>query len=507
MIYRKEKIMKNTSRIILATVLALFVLVSMTIPGLAAGNGTITITNNNEAVSMNGHTYTAYKIFDVTYDADTGDYDYTIASPFESYFEGLNLPDSYGADLDAKAYTYVSKITGDEALQAFARDIYDNKGTATGTSVLADNATSAVITGLDNGYYLVYDEGSQNPQNNAEKAIANVALTTASPDAEIVLKASVPTIDKKITGVSDDATNSTAAQGEDGVSAKIGQHVGFQIDSIVPDLTGYSTYTYKVTDTMTEGLTPDNNVKVTIGSDDVTSDCTITVDGQVTTVIVPYDVLSDYEMDTPIAITYSATVNADAEVYPSADGNSNEATLEYSNNINETSTTETTPESKVNVYLFSLEITKVNADNEPLAGAAFTLKDEDGNEIPFEIGNDRYKVSGSASGTTTVYVFSDADGKIYIDGLAEGTYTLTETVAPDGYNLLKDPVEVTIEATYNDEGECTGVSGNTATVVNKAGGLLPSTGGIGTYIFIAGGAVLMVVAVVLVSRKKKTVSE
>ncbi|MBR4766016.1 MAG: SpaH/EbpB family LPXTG-anchored major pilin [Clostridia bacterium] len=499
--------MKNTSRIILAAVLVLFVLVSMTVPGLAAGTGTITINNTNEAVSMNGHTYTAYKIFDVVYDADTGDYDYTIASPFKSYFEGLNLPDSYGADLDAKAYTYVSKISGDEALQAFARDLYDNKGSATGTSVLADNATSAVITGLDNGYYIVYDEGAQSPANNAEKAIANVALTTASPDATINLKASVPTIDKKITGVSDDATNATAAQGENGVSAKIGQHVGFQIDSIVPDLTGYTEYTYRVTDTMTAGLTPDNNVKVTIGDDDVTAALgdNINITGQVTTIEIPFDILDDYDMDTPITITYSATINANAIVYPSSDGNSNEATLEYSNNIEPASPPETTPESKVNVYLFSLEITKVNADNEPLAGATFTLKVKDGNEIPVELVNGRYKVSDSASATATVV--SNENGKIYVDGLAEGTYTLTETAAPDGYNLLKKPVEIEIVATYNDDGECTSVSGNTATVVNKAGGLLPSTGGIGTYIFIAGGAVLMVVAVVLVSRKKKTVSE
>lgn len=503
--------MKNITRVLTATILAMFVLISMTAPGYAADDCTITINNTNEAVSMNGHTYTAYKIFDVTYDADSG-YDYTLAEPFDDYFEGLDateLPDSYGADLDAKAYTYVSKLSGDEELQEFARAIYDAKGTATGKSVTVDDAeaTSAVIDGLTPGYYLVYDEGNPDTSApNAEKAIANIALTTAAPDATINLKASVPTIDKKITGVSDDATNDAAAQGEAGVSAKIGQHVGFQIDSIVPDLTSYTDYTYKVTDTMTEGLTPDNNVKVTIGSDDVTSDCDITIDGQVTTVIVPFDTLKDYDKDTPITITYSATVNANAEVYPSQDGNSNEAKLEYSNSISET-TTEETPGTTVNIYLFTLEVTKVNADDEALANAEFTLKDSDGNYIPVTLDNTtgRYTVSATlAANEDNAKVVSDASGKVYIDGIAAGSYTLTETQAPEGYNALKEPVDIEIVVTYDSDGEVDTVTGNSVKVINKAGGILPETGGMGTYIFLAGGAVLMVAAVVLVSKKKKS---
>ncbi len=495
--------MKNTAKVITAAVLALFVLFSMALPSFAEDNGTITITNSNEAVSMNGHTYKAYKIFDVTYDAEKSTYDYTIAEPFTSYFEGLNLPATLGEDLDARAYSYVSAISGDAALQAFANDIYGSKGSAAG-SVTATNANSAVITGLANGYYLVYDEGNASAADNAEKAIANIALTTAAPDATIVLKASVPTVDKKITGVSDTATNASSATGSDGVDAKINQHVGFQIDSIVPDLTNYTTYVYKFTDTMSVGLTPDQNVKVTIGSDDVTSDCDITYNGQVTTVSVPFDVLSNYAKDTPVAVTYSATVNANAKVYPSTDGNSNEATLEYSNNYNDETIKETTPSSTVNVYLFSLDITKVNSKNEKLPGAKFTLQDEAGNYIPLTQADGRYKVSDTLAATdANATVVSDANGKIYVDGLAGGKYTLTEIEAPANYNLLKDPVEIEIVATYNADGEVTAVTGNEKTIVNKAGGLLPSTGGIGTYIFTIGGAVLMIAAVVILLSKKR----
>ena len=497
--------MRNISKIILAALLAMLVIVSMSAPSFAEDTGTITITNSNEAVSMNGHTYKAYKIFDVTYNNEKTDYDYTVAEPFDTYFESLNLPASLGEDLDARAYAYVAAISGDEDLQAFARDIYESAGEAAG-SVTSTSATSAVIEGLAPGYYLVYDEGNPTATDNAEKAIANVALTTADPDAEIVLKASVPTIEKKITGVSDDASNDSAAQGEDRVSAQLGQHVGFQIDSIVPDLTGYTNYIYKVTDTMTEGLTPDQNVKVTIGSDDVTSDCNITYNGQVTTVAVPFDTLKEYDADTPIAITYSAKVNADAEVYPSATANSNEAELEYSTNITDETIKETTPPSNVNVYVFTLDITKVNADNEVLPGAKFVLKDSADNFIPVALDGGRYVVSDTLEANEeNATVISDSNGKIYIDGVSEGTYTLTEIEAPENYNLLKEPVELTVTATYNEDGECTGVSGNSATVVNKAGGILPSTGGIGTLIFTASGAaVMLMAAVILVSKKRKS---
>ena len=86
--------MKNKVRIIAAAVLTLFVLFSMSIPSFAVDGGSITINNTNEAVSMKGHTYRAYKIFDVVYDATSGNYDYTIAAPFGTYFDSKNLPEN-----------------------------------------------------------------------------------------------------------------------------------------------------------------------------------------------------------------------------------------------------------------------------------------------------------------------------------------------------------------------------------------------------------------------------
>ena len=493
--------MKKTLKIVFAAMLSLVLLMSAMIPAFAATDGSITITTDNDAVSMQGHTYTAYKIFDVTYDGQ-GEYNYTIASEFVPYFESL------GITSDADAYTYVQQLQDDAALQAFAKDAYAHKLNAPGVSKTATAADRVVIDGLDHGYYLVYDEGNPNAETNAEKAVAAVALTTTDPDAEVNLKADITELDKTITGVADDATNNSGALDVDAVDAQIGKHIQFRLDSRVPDLTGYTNYTYLITDTMSEGLTNDLNAKITINNTDVTSQCQVIYNGQTFTAKVPFSVLSQFAKDVPSVVTYSATLNENAIVYPDG-ANTNTAKLEYSNNPN-TDTTDETPEVEVKVYTFTLEVTKVNGSGEVLQGAQFVLKDANGNPVPVTLTEGVYVVDPDKEATdANATVISDADGKIYVDGLAAAQYTLTETVAPNGYNPLKSPIKVNIVATYDDDvTEVTEVTGNEKTVINRTGSILPSTGGMGTTLFIAGGAVIMLAAVVLllVSKRKKGLS-
>lgn len=129
--------------------------------------------------------------------------------------------------------------------------------------------------------------------------------------------------------------------------------------------------------------------------------------------------------------------------------------------------------------------------------------------------------------TETTYVDADVsiemttgeDGKISFKDLGAGTYTLTETVTPDGFNTL-EPITITIEftapASVSDGTEkCTWTmtangltfdenSGVFATdIINKSGSLLPSTGGIGTTIFYVVGAILVIGAGVMLVVKKR----
>ena len=66
-------------------------------------------------------------------------------------------------------------------------------------------------------------------------------------------------------------------------------------------------------------------------------------------------------------------------------------------------------------------------------------------------------------------------------------------MAPAGYNLLKDPVPVKVEAANNLIVE----------VANSTGSELPSTGGMGTTIFYVLGSILVLGAAVLLITKKR----
>lgn len=132
--------------------------------------------------------------------------------------------------------------------------------------------------------------------------------------------------------------------------------------------------------------------------------------------------------------------------------------------------------------------------------------------------------------TKTEYVDADvsiemttgADGKISFKDLGAGTYILTETVTPEGFNTL-DPITITIGFTAPDKVSdgtetCTWTMTSdqlqinpttdnagifAADVINKSGSLLPSTGGIGTTIFYVVGGILVIGAGILLVTKRR----
>lgn len=94
-------------------------------------------------------------------------------------------------------------------------------------------------------------------------------------------------------------------------------------------------------------------------------------------------------------------------------------------------------------------------------------------------------------------------------------YTLVEIEAPADYTK-SDDTKLEISATHNEAGlnlsalsrEVDDVTGNEATVVNRKGTALPSTGGIGTTLFyIGGGAMVAVAGVFLITKKRAGKSE
>lgn len=165
---------------------------------------------------------------------------------------------------------------------------------------------------------------------------------------------------------------------------------------------------------------------------------------------------------------------------------------------------------EVIVKTYDLTITKKaeNVNGSVLAGAEFKLYKGgkvEGTPIRFikleaEGG---YRVAEAEEQGTTDKVVTPTSGIVTIKGLDQGIYTLEEVKAPNGYNKLKDTIPVTINAESQDDGTNVIVTGNEQTVVNKAGTLLPETGGKGTVLFTIIGAIgVAVILLSFVSSKK-----
>ena len=107
------------------------------------------------------------------------------------------------------------------------------------------------------------------------------------------------------------------------------------------------------------------------------------------------------------------------------------------------------------------------------------------------------------------------NGQIVIMGLGAGTYYLKETEAPNGYNKLGAPVEVTVGSgtTGIYSNEYKDLAGNeityavySFTIINNSGMELPSTGGEGTFWLITIGTLLTIgFAVFLITHKKMSI--
>ena len=219
-----------------------------------------------------------------------------------------------------------------------------------------------------------------------------------------------------------------------------------------------------------------------------------------------------------VIVEYSATVNEKAVVMESTEtgnGLDNKVYLIYNNNpYTDTGYREIPDEERV--YTYGIQVTKTGDGNEKLPGAEFTLKPEGGSELQFIKEDDgvyrRPLSTDSSSVARTTTLVTDSTGLIQIRGLDLGTYILTETKAPEDYQLPADPTtEIVLADDADASGKPDGILNNEpdgtyeGTVVNTKPGTLPRTGGIGTAVFTVCGILLMAGAVLLmvvVSRRK-----
>lgn len=370
-------------------------------------------------------------------------------------------------------------------------------------------------------------------------------------DANVVLKGDKGTVDKEA----------------DKPTVSIGDVVTYTVKATVPVYPEDATATaFNVGDTMSKGLTWDGKVTVYYSENGVdytgnTVDAScytlvpnaeIGVNIQGEKIFATFEVQFDYEKLTTMCpkakyvhVQYKATVNklafGEGEL-------GNDAYLGVNTNPYDDSSYETTPTEET-VYTYGFTVTKVDENDEPLPGVEFKLYSdkECTNEIQFvDKGNGVYtkatadQIEAGTNITTTLV--SSENGQIQVQGLACGDYYLKETKAPNGYVLPSDVIKITLVDDKDAQGgkgpdgnldDCT-AEGSTVVkdesgvstfamggdeddpvvlnnifefkVENKKPGFnLPTTGGMGTVLFTAGGLVIMAcgAALVLVTLKKK----
>ena len=465
----------KTMRKLFRVLLALAMTLALAVPAFAAETtGSITITN-----PQGDHTYTAYKIFDVTYSGDN--YSYTISDTDTAFNTVKAYADvaANGLNLTAVADTgkYNVSIGVGFSAASFAQHLKTNVGSlGTGTDFTTDGNTMKA-SGLALGYYFVSGTSG------------TVCELATAKDIQIRDKNEVPEIKKDV----DDNDR----------TVEIGQKLTYTITGKVPSTKGYDEFTYQVTDTMTEGLTFNNDVTVTIGGVDVTSAATITNNGNGFVASVNMMHYQD-QIDAPVVITYTATVNEKAI---QRDKETNTATLKYSDNpADKNSFKESSVE--VEVFSFNIVINKYATGNEStkLEGAKFVLKNNDGKYYKCDTATKAVSWVDDKSAATEVT--TDANGAARFDGLQAGTYSLQETVAPAGYNQLTKDSTIVLDkngsATIDGAASTPGADHSLTTgVANSTGTVLPETGGTGIMIFVALGALAVICSgVFLVTNKR-----
>jgi len=504
----------------LSLLVALMLLMSMTMAftttAFAAGTSVITINQpDSDTITNDGQLFSAYKVFDLTYADDA--FTYTVASSFKAFFN--NPPEGLGLTGDMSDPQIAAVISGHSndggemrALgDALAAYINANKEIVLPEKTASGSKTGATtITGLDLGYYLI--TGSAKINDAETTVVASCSLTSTTPNAEITPKVDVPSIEKKVNG---DVTD----------NGSIGDKVNYTLTAKVPgNLTLYDSYTFTIHDKMGAGLTFNNDVDVRVGSTEflASGDYTLTTvispltDETTITIALNNKKILNHMGET-VVVTYSATINEKAIV--KGGGNSNEAYLEFSNDPFNTGTGTTVPDI-TNVYTYEIDIfkyTKVGETDTPLANATFNLQIAGGDDIGVKLmttgdGTNpsvyrHMNAQEKAGGAISDIIITPLSGKIKIVGLSEGLYTLTETRAPDGYNLLPDSIGVKITAS-NDNASFNVTYGTDGTgtidVLNLSGTEFPGTGGIGRTIFTIGGTILMAGALAALYFRRKT---
>lgn len=486
-----------------------------------------------------GDTVDIYKIIDVNYDFTSDQPQnpmYTWDANIATWMNKNHSDKGYVGDNNVVNESFSANKGNPEAFQGFFQQLAAALETGTITGV---TKTTTASSQLGMGEYLIVGKANQSSnvylpttivvaptfddQTKAWKleVKANDGVLTPGQDGTytVNLKGSTLTFDKFI-NAKDQALVDMKTVG-------IGDTVNYVLKAAIPTYPANATNkTLTIEDTAGIGLTLPTAEKIKVYSDEalqneVTQGVDKKVEGQTVTINLTYDTLVQANVST-IYVAYTATVNGNA---PEVDALKNTAKYTFAKDPYVEGANGELTDAEV-VFTYALDVTKVAEDQKTqLAGAQFTLKDNQAELNFVKNGEGIYTLASANDQNTTKILEVDSKGELVLKGLDTGSYTLTEIKPANGMVLPKDPtIKVTLTDTQPDgtlnegkvessivpttDGNEPKISGNTLSfkVVNsnKANFELPNTGGMGTLVFTVGGILLMAFAVIyLVATRTK----
>lgn len=360
---------------------------------------------------------------------------------------------------DADATDSTTMVSSDHVLNKIAANLKDSSGWKT------TNVGDASINGLGAGYWLFLTNTLGTPEGKTTDTFTSpvFAVIDGVNSKTIIPKKSVPTVDKKI----------LSAKGDEELDASdshVGQDVTYNLYGTIADnYDTYSAYSYQFSDQLSKGLTLQNGYAVYLYKNiidarqdlgrmhpvkDITNDFQETrgaeaEDGSVTTTWACSNLKNEDSViaGSCIVVSYKAKINSKAAIGGNA-GNTNTATLTYSNNPMTNGSGTTVPD-EVKSYTYGLKLNKVDLGTEEAlkdSNIKFTIKVKstaDSNLVGKYVKSDGTLVESECK-------LSATNGAITIKGLGAGTYTVVETDAPANYDKV-EPFDFTITPNRGSE--------------------------------------------------------
>lgn len=450
---------------------------------LVTDTGTLTV---NGVVSND--TFAAYKVLDTFYNCDKNTITYEFTSDFKNFLASTTnyktLTVEQYSSLTSGSITGGSTTTNstlDTLVSQYATYIKSNNISGNNMTVSNTSATA----NLPAGAYLVLP-------NTTKKVyavmIGNIEFkANNSGDWEL----SSPTITAKVSdvGLTKIIKETNSTEGSFGST----EEYTYQINVTVPTYpTNATNTTLIVNDKLDNGIYLGGNnidninqlstIKIKDGTTTLTTSnsgivtdsnghtvATITKSG-ITNLTINFN--QSYLTSNNITIEYTASLNHYATI--GSTGNNTKTSITYATDPYSNGNS-TTDEITTTVFTYGIDLFKKNSLNEGVNGA-------------------RYSIYSDSSLTNEVgQIYTKYDGHGTAEVIASGTYYIKETEAPAGYKINNDIITVNIDTTKDY---------TSVTTIDEKMGLLPSTGSIGTYIFIICGAILVIIALFLIAKRK-----